>query len=186
MAIAILTAIGAGVKAGAKGIGALARGVRNRRIIKAGGTPILSKRKLRKAGAGTLSKGISANRQARIDKRAGKKAERLKTGGGFLRRAITQRRAKKSAGLLKRQIRKKNKYGQPVDPGSGTGTDPGQNFLGSGGAGAFFTGGEAEPEPEPKAETGGIMEIITKNWLVILLVGAGLWLLSKVLKSKKR
>ena len=181
--------IGGIVRGVGKGVGALARGVKNRKIVKAGGTPILSKRqekKQAKAGAGTLSKGITANKQARIDKRAGKKEEKLKSGGGFLRRAITQRKQKKTAGLLPRQLRKKNK-GAGAGAGASLPEFSDNKFSGggSGGTGDMFTGGEQEQDTLPENKN-NILDWIKGNWIILALVGGGLWLLSKLLKSKKK
>ncbi len=193
--------IGGIVRGIGKGVGALARGVRTRRIIKGTtGTGLSVRRenrlikkgkldvKLNKlAGKGTLSKGVSANKLARIEKRQGRKAERLKTGGGFLRRAITKRRAKKDAGLLKRQIRKKNRLlRKQGDTGTDTGTTGADTLISSGGpADALLTGFGAEPEQEQTEQNSQptIMDFIKENWLIVAGGGLLLWLL---LKSKKK
>ena len=136
----------------------------------------LRKEKRATQGGGILKRAI-ANRKLKIaDKKTG--------GGGFLRKAIDRRKQRKEQGLLKRQIRKKNKFGFK-DLGKDYVGDPGSNFLGSGGAGAFFTGGDPGQD-KPKEETNTIMDFITNNWIVILLIGVGIWVITKLSNQKRK
>jgi hypothetical protein len=169
-----IAAIGAGI---AKGIGGIARGVRNRKIRKAGGVA---------SAAGKVKTGFFSpeRKAARQEKRAAKRA----SGGGFLKKAVARRREKKAAGGLKRQIRRARKEEQrkglksAVDETLDVGTGL-PEFAGDFGGMAQETGGEDQAQTQQGGNA--VTSWIANNW-VILLIGAALILLGKTLFSRKK
>jgi hypothetical protein len=166
--MSVIAAIGAGV---VKGVGALARGVRNRKALKAGNAI---------AGASTVKTGFfsPAKRAARKEKRQIRKA----AGGGFLKKAITRRRERKAAGLLPRQIRKARKQGAAA---AAAGTAEPLTLLDTAtglpeyGEMAQYTGGEENQQAQKPSP---VMQFIQDNWLIgVIIFGVimlGKWLMS--------
>lgn len=165
-----IAAIGAGI---ARGVGALARGVRNRKIRKSGATVSVPKTGF-----------FSPERKAvRKERRATRRENKAAAGGGFIKKAVARHRAKKAAGQTRKQLRQARK-GKPITGmeeqaisllGYDTATGlPEYSDM------AQFTGGE---KPEPKEGTESpVMKFIEENWIIgVIIIGVvmlGKWLFS--------
>lgn len=192
--MSVLAAIGG---AAIKGVGALARGIKNRKIAKlarkSGGTAPAAKTGLL-TRIFNPSPEVKARRIERRTLRRTNREAKQASGGGFLKKAIAARRARKAAGQLPRQLRQARKAalsaGQtPTDVTTGL-PDPMALITGDPGK---VSGWPPPTEVNEPGETpgekasqgiGAAWEWITNNWIVIA-IGIGIIFLYKALFTKK-